>query len=708
MNDISMLSFEFFERAIRLHNHIEKSCLLALVPGTRPTVQVNIAKDILRHLEDVIASTIEFINSNLNIEDSKKVEYLHNRLEHISIIHIHGLPRIPRPHEPIELVSYLRQTSFGILKNDDAVQISKLQIFATEALGNQAHNNFSIKNAKARLSIPDVLQTSIADFAEEQLGVAQEFDSTEDTPLISLPRLDLGNPCRWPSLMHEIGHLHTRPEKIWSLFEAHINSQQLDIALAAISSFSASADKDSCLSELNNWLKECWCDAFSVIYSGPAAFFSQLHAFIFSHPCYLTESARPATGYPPAWFRLKLLLTLSEARLDSESPEMKKFICKAMEDEKTLIYRLFDLDIKYDNDIAQLLAIFKDFLRAAFPKGQHSSSADISSLTLEKLVLDLSKGLPIPSVVSASEDKVQRAATSTEILLAGWIHRCRYFKKDFLEIISGGDTENVKFLIKELKARVDRSDETLKRSIQMAEWFEILNEAVHLKPGTRKNNVDQNPALAETSLIPGPLSDRDISRLLLDGSLRIIPLIDADLQVRGSVIDLRLGHNFEVFFSSVPHVIDPFKERNDEADSMEVDVDFSNGIEIGPGQFILAHTLEYIKLPKNVAAQIEGRSSFARLGLQVHMTANLVEAGFDGCLTLEIFNNGPSTIKLYPGMRIAQLRFYRLVTTPQYPYGESGENKYRGKLSHNKTKQFSDWEVSAIERAKVRFGIKNE
>jgi dCTP deaminase len=142
------------------------------------------------------------------------------------------------------------------------------------------------------------------------------------------------------------------------------------------------------------------------------------------------------------------------------------------------------------------------------------------------------------------------------------------------------------------------------------------------------------------------------------------------------------------------------------SDSVEVDIDFGQGMDIGPGQFMLAHTLEYIKLPTNVAAQVEGRSSFARIGLQVHMTANLVEAGFDGCLTLEILNSGPSSIRLYPGMRIAQLRFFRLASEPQYPYGHSGENKYRGRLSHNKTRQFSDWETKAIDDAKLRFSIK--
>jgi len=134
-----------------------------------------------------------------------------------------------------------------------------------------------------------------------------------------------------------------------------------------------------------------------------------------------------------------------------------------------------------------------------------------------------------------------------------------------------------------------------------------------------------------------------------------------------------------------------------------MDVDFLDSISIGPGQFILGHTLEYIKLPNDVAAQIEGRSSFARLGLQIHMTANLVEAGFDGCLTLEIANCGHSTIKLYPGMRIAQLRFFKMVSAPNTPYGKMSGTKYRGMLSHNKTQQFSDWEIKAFKEANCRY-----
>lgn len=145
-----------------------------------------------------------------------------------------------------------------------------------------------------------------------------------------------------------------------------------------------------------------------------------------------------------------------------------------------------------------------------------------------------------------------------------------------------------------------------------------------------------------------------------------------------------------------------YPSRRNAVDSMEVDYDSLEGLEIAPGQFVLGHTLEYLKLPPNIAAAVNGRSSFARLGIQVHMTAPFIEAGFDGCLTLEIANSGHSTVKLYPGMRIAQLRFYRCTSVPSVSYGDRPEVKYRGRLRHNKTEQFNDWEIEAFNAEKIR------
>lgn len=706
MTKIDSLVFEVVDRLVRIYIHIDRSCVMASIPGTRSTAQLKIASEIQAHLLEVFELTLGNTSADSTLDDEGKLAYLHSALEYLSEIHMQGLVRIPRPHEPIEIISYLRQTLLadGLPQKEIANDSVMPDIFATEGLGNHAHYRFALAAAKLKLSVPKALQGSLFSFAMAQGLGDENLPLDANLRYVSLPRIDLGNPCKWPTLMHEVGHFHS-PDNMLSSAEEIVGSKGLERALECIGNYCSDKSLIGRRAELSQWLLECWCDAYAVIMTGPAAYFAQLHAFMFSHPRYLGELQKMSSGYPPAWFRLKLLLILSEARLDVDDEHKRQDIFITLESEKNRIFELFDIVVPYDAELGYLQRIFSVFLRAAFPREKYIHNIQISSTALSKLVSDLEAGLPIPSLSEEGLNKNnQRAATPSEILLAGWIYRSSSFRTEFLASLKSRGAVDPSTTLKELIAKVERSDEALRRSIQMSEWFKILSDQRSDDCGRKIGSPNQ--VRTEISGASGLLSDIDIHALLDSESLRIIPLIDAERQIRGSVIDLRLGHNFDVFYSNVPRVIDPLRSLvAAEPDSMEVDIDFSKSIEIGPGQFMLAHTLEYVKLPPGVAAQIEGRSSFARLGLQVHMTANLVEAGFDGCLTLEILNSGPSTITLYPGMRIAQVRFFRFVTVPKYPYGQSGENKYRGRLSHNKTQQFSDWEVKAIERAKAKFGI---
>jgi dCTP deaminase len=87
---------------------------------------------------------------------------------------------------------------------------------------------------------------------------------------------------------------------------------------------------------------------------------------------------------------------------------------------------------------------------------------------------------------------------------------------------------------------------------------------------------------------------------------------------------------------------------------------------IRPGEFVLALTRERVELPRQsrLAARVEGRSSLARLGLAVHLTAPTIHAGFRGYITLEITNQGPIPIKLRPGLAICQLILEHVFGTP--------------------------------------------
>jgi dCTP deaminase len=92
-----------------------------------------------------------------------------------------------------------------------------------------------------------------------------------------------------------------------------------------------------------------------------------------------------------------------------------------------------------------------------------------------------------------------------------------------------------------------------------------------------------------------------------------------------------------------------------------------------PGQFVLATTMEYIRLSDNMTAFVEGRSSIGRLGLFIQ-NAGWVDPGFEGEITLELFNASNCAIELYAGRRIGQLVFAQLDRDAEKPY----RGKYQG------------------------------
>ena len=137
-------------------------------------------------------------------------------------------------------------------------------------------------------------------------------------------------------------------------------------------------------------------------------------------------------------------------------------------------------------------------------------------------------------------------------------------------------------------------------------------------------------------------------------------------------IDLHLGNEFKVWKKTLPgeeSVFDPSVEDFKLAQMAKIYVEDGFREEDGsfllrPGQFVLASTKEYVKLPAKLAARIEGRSKLGRLGVGIHVTAPTIHALFEGTITLEIYNHSPRAVKLMPwrslddpGLRIGQLIF---------------------------------------------------
>lgn len=162
------------------------------------------------------------------------------------------------------------------------------------------------------------------------------------------------------------------------------------------------------------------------------------------------------------------------------------------------------------------------------------------------------------------------------------------------------------------------------------------------------------------------LSDGEIHKLLEKKSLQIEPL-DCG-QIQSASIDIRLGNTFCIM-EECPNGIIRLEDK------IEYKIIIADKYLLLPGQFILAASVEYFKFPDNLAAFVEGRSSLGRMGLFIQ-NAGWVGPGFEGEITLELFNANRCAIELQAGYRIGQLVFAKM--------GEKALQTYSGKYQKQK------------------------
>lgn len=169
------------------------------------------------------------------------------------------------------------------------------------------------------------------------------------------------------------------------------------------------------------------------------------------------------------------------------------------------------------------------------------------------------------------------------------------------------------------------------------------------------------------------LSDRDIKEYLNSGKLIIKSLnpdkpFDPETQIQPASIDLRLYNKFyrpRKDIASIDIALDTSHVENymtlEEYDEYEE-------IELAPGEWIFGQTLEWFELPDCIAGKIEAKSRIARLGITVHFSADFSNPGYRGCFPLQIRNNNPFSIKIYPYIPIVQLILVKLSSIPEKRY----------------------------------------
>lgn len=178
------------------------------------------------------------------------------------------------------------------------------------------------------------------------------------------------------------------------------------------------------------------------------------------------------------------------------------------------------------------------------------------------------------------------------------------------------------------------------------------------------------------------LCDRDIIQWLDEGKLVIEPRPPVE-RINGATADVCLGNQFRVFQGHTAAYIDlsgPKAEVNaalERVMSDEIVLPEGEAFFLHPGELALAVTLESVTLPDNVVGWLDGRSSLARLGLMVHVTAHRIDPGWHGQIVLEFFNSGKLPLALRPGMVIGALSFEPMSGSADRPYNRRQDAKYK-------------------------------
>src|SRR3954454_2744735 len=184
------------------------------------------------------------------------------------------------------------------------------------------------------------------------------------------------------------------------------------------------------------------------------------------------------------------------------------------------------------------------------------------------------------------------------------------------------------------------------------------------------------------------LSDATIARYLAEGKVEIDPY-DASL-LQPSSVDVRVDRLFRVFHNNRYPFIDVKIEQAELTELVEID---DRAFILHPGEFVLGSTLERIKLPDDLVARLDGKSSLGRLGLLIHSTAGFIDPGWDGHVTLELSNVANLPITIYPGMKIGQISFMQMPEPAATPYGSGSiGSKYKGQRGPTPSRYYKNFQ----------------
>lgn len=736
--ELKELTLSCIERIILLRDQIQLTADNASQKDSA-AVKITHFTQCLKQLLSALIQAIESHRLNLcNEEETKQFKNIQKLFD--AIIKLHDeLYILPKQDEPIELYRFLRIFNrYGIADHDRQAgntsnkedtnskeEHIKFVLYSVQDRGSSTYANTPLEKYET-----DTLKTALTEIYEDTPpNVPQESTASYH---IRIRREETCAPLYWPVLAHEVGHqvmklAHFQERNIEQAFSDTLGGgggnkyhdsfiELLGRIRVRFQDIGKDVSNDKVL---RNWLTECWCDIYAYFATGPAFIYAQRNTFILLPD---RDNDVGTFTHPPLYLRLLVLQEIAEIHQENLD-EITSINFAPLE--SFLSSWLLHADPKIQDEIHNVAQWFKDFFYSHFKMLDENTSdlhVHIKELkrcstvftpeTLQNLVDRLNKGYPIPSL-SDTQEKLREKETSVhEIMLAAWISHDTSFGNEVVNQLSegfekyrkGNIDENWEVFTRDIVPIYKRFNQAVLRSLQISEWVSLLKPSRDREEDHNKNKATVSAFKCDECLNcdTSLLVDHEIKKLLITDQLKVIPLIDLDTQLGATSLDVRLGPTFQTYQPNQSGVVD-FTDNesveNVRTNSSIIDLDFKEGIVIAPGQFVLAHTMEYIGLPENVAAQIEGRSSFARLGIQVHMTACLIDPGFHGSVTFEIFNAGPNPIRLFPGYRVGQLRFFHC-KKPNKPYNRKKNAKYKGLLIYSDSMLAGDYEIERMKEVK--------
>jgi dCTP deaminase len=535
----------------------------------------------------------------------------------------------------------------------------------------------------------------------------------EPKTVLELGMCDFSSPPAWAILAHEIGH---------ALDGAASDGR---LSAAAVKKAFPRFSQQPAVEVLESWAEEIFCDFIAARVLGPAPMLALLSMEQCTFSIRSTiwsgrlEAVRRWAHPPTHWralavagflrhYRDSMLYLTGVAREFAHNASLRLVLQQSAR--KRTEYEERDRE-RFEKWFLPLAAALESIVL-----DQPLPSHFIANDSIQRCDHRLERGYPIgaqgedrhyldAALIGYFEDDTQRGVPRAfyqlarqfdeqplglpTILLAAHRRRRAIVEEYARDRLRLTDPEEVSTLCSRLAAL----DRTTELSIRMS--------GVHqhwLEQGGREASEEELAALATTPLtihtrVPRQtptvgseqflLSDFQIVRRLIahrDDIFFVSPLLDTVTQVGPSSIDVRLGTILKVTRvagSTHLDLSDPVEKLEAQLTAyfQKHQIAPDEAFVLHPGQFALATTLEFLRFPPDLAGRLEGRSTLARFGLQVHATAGFIDPGYAGTLTFELSNAGNLPIRIPPGYRLGQICLFR-VDHVQVPYDRKLRRKY--------------------------------